>query len=162
MIQEANKFSVAFACVCHFILGYTCGISAGWACFHQLPRASWEDTSTQRSGWKNTTQILLKQSDANQQLSHTENCCVKLQMKWKIVFLLIEGPLIPKPAVKDIGVLGHCFEFYRRNSSNKLWQGRGRTGGRSVLFSDQGWICFPPVFFYVSSQSLFSRFPAML
>lgn len=35
MSQEANKFSVAF--VYHFILGNTCGISAGWACCHQLP-----------------------------------------------------------------------------------------------------------------------------
>lgn len=35
MSQEANEFSVAF--VCHFILGNTYGISAGWACFHQLP-----------------------------------------------------------------------------------------------------------------------------
>lgn len=43
-------------------------------------------------------------------------------MKWKIISLLVEAPLIPEPVIKDIGIPRDCLQFYRRNSSNKLWE----------------------------------------
>lgn len=36
-------------------------------------------------------------------------------MKWKVVSLLIDAPLIPEPAgKKGIGILGACLEFDRK------------------------------------------------
>lgn len=80
MSQEASKFSVAS--MCHFILGTTCGISAragrGGPAFISC---QWEDTSSEKIFWLKKYYTVLVKTVRCPKLSHTENCCVKVQMK---------------------------------------------------------------------------------
>lgn len=69
-------------------------------------------------------------------------------MKWEVVSLSIDAPLIPEPAGKDTGIPGACLECDRKkkkkatkNSSNKQnffrrGMGGGRVEGRSKQFQD--------------------------
>lgn len=61
-------------------------------------------------------------------------------MKCKVVSLLIDAPLVAEPAGKDIGILGACLEFDRKNLFTQNFGRRGMGGGRtetwSTLFND--------------------------
>lgn len=99
---------------------------------------------------RSTARLPLKQCQARNMKPHRKLVC---NSKWNGRFspFFTEAPLIAEPAAKDLSAPEACMEVYRKGPANTVWGWEDRIGGTGMLFKDWGRICFPLVFFYVSS-----------